>query len=77
MHCGDTVGKQREKTNQIVQTQEPRGNVKSKKMIIFRFPSDVVDLICANIIHVNNLLDKTQPKGCPNEIILCMLQCLV
>lgn len=77
-HCGKT---EREKTNQIVQTREPRGTVRSKKVIIFRFPSDVVDLICANIIHINNQLgswlDKTQPKGCPNKIILCMLQCLV
>lgn len=54
-HCGKT---EREKTNQTVQTQEPRNNVRSKKMITFRFPSDVVDLICVNIIHVNNLLDS-------------------
>lgn len=57
--------KEREKTNRIVQTEEPIGNV--TKAIIFRLPAGMVHLICADIIHVSSQperwLDKTQPNG--------------
>jgi len=47
--------KEMEKTNRIVQTQEPVSNV--KKAIIFRLPAGVVHLICTDLIHVSSQLE--------------------
>lgn len=48
--------KETQKTNRIVQTQEPTGN--AKKAIIFRLPAGVVHLICADIVHVSTQLQR-------------------
>lgn len=48
--------KQGKKTNQIVQNQEPVGNV--RKAIICRHPAGMVHLICADIINVSSPLER-------------------